>query len=101
MHFSKCQGKNVFKGCSSTPHGHLWRDDEETHNLVLAPLLSTKKLARLVVAGFVEVSLSLIPEAESEEILKKLMSEIDVADLPEDYSTSSALKRPSHLKIVK
>lgn len=100
MYFAKCHNRDVLNGCPQTQHGHLWDDEAQTHEVVLQPLLSTKKVAREVVQSFVECVL-MPGKVESRRLIAKLVAEIDATDLPEEFPTVRQVRKTSHLKLVK
>lgn len=101
MHFSKCRNNDVLNGCPQTQHGHLWDDKKETHNLVLDPLLSTKRLARKLAGHTVKLVYPFGMEKEAAELLEKLVAEINATDLPEEFPVVRQVRKTPHLKLVK
>lgn len=108
MHFSRCKNQNVLTGCSQFQHGHFWNDPGETHVLVLKPALTTKKVARAVIAGFVNGIMYPVrlrndrTQKEATALLEKLNSEIEESGLPEEVPVPvSHIAKTPHLKVIK
>ncbi len=98
MHFVGCSKRNVLTGCIAKPHGHLWADDAEKHDLVLSPKLTDKETAREIVRHF--LSCLTMDEATRAEHWRKLEGEINASNLPEDDSETGEDTR-SYLRRVK
>ena len=101
MHFAKCRNNNVLNGCPQTQHGHIWDDDRETHDLVLNPLLSTKKVARKLAEHTVKLVYPFGREKEAAELLGRLIAEIDATDLPDEFPSVRQVRRVSLLMLIK
>ncbi len=100
MHFSICKNRNAFKGCGGAPHVHLWGDAEETHDLILNPRLTTKKVAMETTEHLLRIMI--YDENERQKIFNDLQAQLDAIDLTKSEAPIARGKSSvSHLKRIK